>query len=324
MRSHHKAVEDPLVEAQWSVLEKQVKEKGTMNSCLFVADVSGSMVEECCKGSSVQCLDISIALSLLGARCCEGKFKNLVVTFEITPKFFDLSTGKYSMGDGSFSKEQSDVCFDTIQRPTGFRGGCSRGESRSCVVSGKFGILDTGSDDDVINDGDDETEEVETKVNPQALTTPDPQSLLVAVDRLKNMDWGGSTNLQGVFDMVLERAKRFKLDQSEMPKCIVIVSDMEFNQCDNQCSLRQTNFESIKSKFEASGYVMPTLVFWNVRSSSSNQQFPVSATEDGVILLSGFSAAIMQELLTDGLTNINPWKIVRRIIDSDVYKNIVV
>ena len=345
------AVEDPLIEAQWSVLEKQVKEKGSMKSCLFVADVSGSMTEVCSPGSSVQCLDVSIALSLLGARCCEGKFKNLVVTFDNTPKFFDLSTGKYSTVDESLSPEQSDCCFDTILHPTvsrggsrggcgrrGLRGGCGRrglrgghGQNattiRSCVNSGKFSVLDTGSDDDVIDDGDneteevdDETEEVETKDNPQASTTLNPQSLLVAVERLRSMEWGGSTNLQGVFDMVLERAKRVKLDQSEMPKCIVIVSDMEFNQCDS----RQTNFETIKSKFQLFGYKMPTLVFWNVRSSSSTQQFPVSATEDGVILLSGFSAAIMQELLTDGLTNINPWKIVRRIIDSDVYKNIVV
>lgn len=142
----------------------------------------------------------------------------------------------------------------------------------------------------------------------------------MAVDRLKNMDWGGTTNIQGVFDLVLERAKRFKIDQSEMPKCIVIVSDMEFDSCNHT----KTNFETIKAKFETSGYTMPMLVFWNVRSSSTSQQFPVSATEDGVILLSGYSAAIMQELLTDGLTNINPWKIVRRIIDSDVYKNIVV
>ena len=69
---------------------------------------------------------------------------------------------------------------------------------------------------------------------------------------------------------------------------------------------------------------MPVLVFWNVRSSQSTQQFPVSADENGTILLSGFSSSMMIDLMENDFKNVNPWKIVRKIIDSDIYKDVIV
>jgi hypothetical protein len=69
---------------------------------------------------------------------------------------------------------------------------------------------------------------------------------------------------------------------------------------------------------------VPVLVFWNVRSSQSTQQFPVSADENGTILLSGFSSSVMNDLMEGNeFKNVIPWKIIRKIIDSDIYKDVI-
>ena len=43
------------------------------------------------------------------------------------------------------------------------------------------------------------------------------------------MDWDGSTNFDGVFDLILQQAVLAKLPQEQMIQQVVCYSDMEFN-----------------------------------------------------------------------------------------------
>lgn len=45
-----------------------------------------------------------------------------------------------------------------------------------------------------------------------------------------------------------------------MPKALIILSDMEFNEASN----RNTNFKVAKKKYKDVGYDLPTIVFWNL------------------------------------------------------------
>ena len=92
-----------------------------------------------------------------------------------------------------------------------------------------------------------------------------------------------STNLEAVFDLILSAAVRNKVPQRELPTTLYIISDMEFNNCIENGSM--TNFENAKAKFEAHGYQLPRVVFWNVQSR--NKQQPVTQNEQGVALVSG-------------------------------------
>ena len=92
-----------------------------------------------------------------------------------------------------------------------------------------------------------------------------------------------STDLEAVFDLILNAAVRNKVPQSELPTTLYIISDMEFNSCIENGSM--TNFENAKAKFEAYGYQLPRVVFWNVQSR--NKQQPVTQNEQGVALVSG-------------------------------------
>lgn len=105
-----------------------------------------------------------------------------------------------------------------------------------------------------------------------------------------------STNIQAVFELILETAVKNKLEQNQMPKNILIISDMEFNTATGYHYVDETLFESIGRKFNAKGYQMPRLVFWNVNSRTGT--IPVKQNDAGVALVSGFSPAIAKMVLS--------------------------
>lgn len=112
--------------------------------------------------------------------------------------------------------------------------------------------------------------------------------------QLQNADWGMSTNLHGAFEAVLNVAVNQKVSESDMPKYILILSDMQFDECTahNDSAIRM-----IERKYEAAGYSMPRIVFWNL---SSHSNVPVEFNKSGVALVSGFSPAIMKSILAAG------------------------
>lgn len=107
---------------------------------------------------------------------------------------------------------------------------------------------------------------------------------------VRNMDWGGSTNLLGTFQLILNRARACKLLQEDMPKRLFIISDMQFNQVDQN----RTNLEAITEEYKINGYERPQIVFWNVAGRITD--FP-SCNESGTALLSGFSPALLKSVL---------------------------
>jgi hypothetical protein len=107
-------------------------------------------------------------------------------------------------------------------------------------------------------------------------------------------DWGMSTNLESVFDLVLTAAKKGKVPQEEMPSHLLIMSDMQFN-CVRD-GTNKTLFKAAKKAFKEAGYQLPKVVFWNINHHGNH---PVKHDENNTALVSGFSPAIMQSLLSD-------------------------
>ena len=124
-----------------------------------------------------------------------------------------------------------------------------------------------------------------------------------------------NTNVQGVFDLILNRAIQYNVPNEEMPKSILIISDMEFDcACDNNS---KTNFEVIKEKYIQSGYTMPTLVFWNVNSTHNHT--PVTINDRGVVLVSGCSPVIMKYALSSCNSIMS---IIEEVVNSSRYSEI--
>mgnify|MGYP003296207575 CR=1 FL=1 len=127
----------------------------------------------------------------------------------------------------------------------------------------------------------------------------------------------GTTNIQGVFDLILGTALEFNLKQEELPKNILIISDMEFNQASG-FNHNKTTFDFIKYVYKEHGYLLPRLIFWNVASRTNI--IPVLENENGIILISGYSQNILT-LFNEGDVK-DVYKIVEKIINDEKYINV--
>lgn len=126
-----------------------------------------------------------------------------------------------------------------------------------------------------------------------------------------------NTNIQAVFDLILDTAVKNKTPQEELPETIYIISDMEFDTCARNGQNKFTNYETAKQKFNKKGYTLPNVVFWNVNSRTS--QVPVTMHESGTALVSGASPQIFN-MVKSG--DINPLSIMMDILNSERYSNI--
>ena len=124
-----------------------------------------------------------------------------------------------------------------------------------------------------------------------------------------------NTDVQKVFDLILNTAVKHSLPQSELPSSLYIISDMEFDDCTENADM--TNFERAKASFAEKGYTLPQVVFWNV--DSRNTQQPVSRNEQGVILVSGVSPRIFA-MLRSG--DFSPESYMLSVLNSERYSGI--
>jgi len=117
--------------------------------------------------------------------------------------------------------------------------------------------------------------------------------------KIKDAPWGGSTNLQASFELLLKTAVDNQVAPEDMPEYLFIVSDMEFNVACGSGYYRarrsETNYAEIERKYRASGYQRPNVIFWNVNARNGNIQ--VEADENGTAMISGFSPSILRPLL---------------------------
>lgn len=129
-----------------------------------------------------------------------------------------------------------------------------------------------------------------------------------------------NTNIQKVFELILNAAKKNHVPQEELPKRLYIISDMEFDYCADDANL--TNFEYAKKLFEDAGYKLPEVVFWNV--SSRNRQQPVTKNEQGVLLVSGCTPRLFSMMADGSLSDRAPYEFMMEVLMSDRYKKIAV
>jgi hypothetical protein len=101
-----------------------------------------------------------------------------------------------------------------------------------------------------------------------------------------------NTDLVAAMNLILKTAVNGKVPQEEMPSMLLIMSDMQFDQCAN---FDDTAMQMIRRKFTEAGYEVPAIVFWNINSKDN---VPVKSNAKKVALVSGFSPSIMKSVLT--------------------------
>ena len=125
-------------------------------------------------------------------------------------------------------------------------------------------------------------------------------------------DWGMSTNLESVFELILNQAIKHSVSPEDMPSKILIMSDMEFNQASTHS---ESAIQMIRRMYDESGYSLPQVIFWNIQSRNKN--FPVRHNESGTALISGLSPSIVNSVL--GGKEMTPVSIMNETINSERY-----
>ena len=132
-------------------------------------------------------------------------------------------------------------------------------------------------------------------------------------DQMVKSHWEMGTNLHAAMNKILDVAVKGEVPQAEMPEMLLILSDMQFNQCVRH---DDSAMEMIERKYAAAGYTVPQVVFWNLNSSDN---VPVKADKSGAALVSGFSPAIMKALLSTDMSAFTPEGIMRKTVMVERY-----
>jgi hypothetical protein len=164
---------------------------------------------------------------------------------------------------------------------------------------------------------------------PELITLFDkPDSKLVDIGQLvhktRQIGWGGSTDIDLAMDLFLANSIAAGTTPEALSnQCLVVFSDMEFDQSLQSNVPWETAYEAITAKFVDAGYSSaPNLVFWNLRASTST---PIQDKKtSGVILLSGFSAALLKSFLAGNLDEFTPQAQLNAVLNKEDYSSLVV
>ena len=143
------------------------------------------------------------------------------------------------------------------------------------------------------------------------------ETLVQKIASLNYSDWGGSTNLERAFEHVLEIGVRNHIDPKDMPKSLIVISDMEIDYCGSES---WTFYDKMESLYHTNGYEIPNVVFWNV--NSRHDIFHADKDRKGVQLCSGQSVTVFRQLLES--IGMNPVEMMFKTINSDRYSLITV
>ena len=148
---------------------------------------------------------------------------------------------------------------------------------------------------------------------PKVIDLSNCSSLREKIEKCYTEDDWTNTDIYKVFKLVLDVAVKNQYVQEELPKNIVILSDMEF---DDATTTRdhKTLFETIQAEYLLHGYDLPRLVFWNVCSRTGT--IPLKTNKNGVCLVSGFNPTIMDMVLNGEL---DPYKCLVNKLNSSRY-----
>lgn len=123
------------------------------------------------------------------------------------------------------------------------------------------------------------------------------------VNRIYRTNLCENTNLEAVFNLLLTTAKKSKVRREDIPKHIVVISDMEIDAGANNWysgSRRwtkegaSTEMERIRKEWAAEGYELPHLTYWNVDARESH----ILDAGPNVTFVSGASPTVFKSVLT--------------------------
>jgi hypothetical protein len=135
--------------------------------------------------------------------------------------------------------------------------------------------------------------------------------------QLRNAHWSMNTDLEAAFKAILGAAVKHKINEDEMPTTLLIMSDMQFDEC-----MRRSGadvMEMASEMYAEAGYKLPQVVFWNLNARQG--KFPVQFDQSGTAIISGASPSILAAVLDGSI--LSPREVMLRTVNSERYERIV-
>lgn len=148
---------------------------------------------------------------------------------------------------------------------------------------------------------------------PSVIDISNCKTLRDKLDYIYGEDDCSNTDIYKTMMLILNTAINNHMTQDDMPGMTVICSDMQFD--GRRFNLNKTLFEEIIEEYEAAGYKMPRICFWNI-SDRGNKTVPIQQNDLGLILCSGFSVQIMKMFMSNKL---DPYEILMEQVNSPRY-----
>lgn len=134
---------------------------------------------------------------------------------------------------------------------------------------------------------------------------------------ISRANWQMNTDLEAALLKILDVAMENHCSQEEMPKSLIIISDMEIDRCTGQ-KHRENFYDYVSRVYEEHGYKIPNVVFWNV--NSRHDVFLADKDRKGVQLISGQSASTFKSLI--GCMDKTPIEMMYSVLNSERYQAI--
>lgn len=149
-------------------------------------------------------------------------------------------------------------------------------------------------------------------------------SLQSKLEKTFDHDECENTNIESVFELILNTAIENNMKQEDIPSNVLIISDMEFDPAEgvknhyfSGMNAGSNVFKTMDAKFKAHGYKLPRLAFWNVNSRTTT--IPCRFNENGVLLISGFSQNVLS-MVMNGKTD--PYEALVEELNKERYESI--
>lgn len=146
---------------------------------------------------------------------------------------------------------------------------------------------------------------------PKYVKFDDSNTLLEKWNIAKKHHKIANTNIESVFKLILDTAVNNNCSQEDLPKNILIISDCEFDEMTSG-DKSDKMFKLITKAYEAKGYKLPRLIFWNLDSRTST----IPMIQNNVILMSGFSINAMKMVMSG---EVDPYKALLNVIMDKRY-----
>lgn len=126
-------------------------------------------------------------------------------------------------------------------------------------------------------------------------------------------NWGSNTDIEKAFMLILSVAQKNHVSPEDMPKSLVIVTDLQFDR--QKCSYEWDFYSDMKARFARYGYTIPNIVFWNVRDTKDT--FHVKSDYEGVQLASGSSTSVFKAILNN--MDLTPYQAMVNVLSVERY-----